>query len=202
MKLLIKTLVMTGLLCVSTATTQAASLSLSPNALAVQTGSTFSVDLVISGLTDSAAPSASVFDINIGFDPFALGFLSLTLETELGDTSLGDAIDVSFGVIVPGVVNVAEISFLTAAELDGSQPDSFVLATLDFMAMPGLNPGQTTAIDIIDVLALGDSNGDALVLNGTSGALVTAVIPLPGAVWFFGCAVGVLLAFRKPGSTL
>lgn len=175
----------------------AASLSLSPGTLQILPGTGFSIDLVVSGLGDGAAPSAGVFDIDIGFDPNDLAFSGHTLGTGLGDLAIGEAIDVSFGVLVPGVVNVAEVSFLSALELDAAQPDSFVLATLNFVSLSGLMPGETTVVDILSVLAFGDSSGEPIAIDGTSGASITAIVPLPGAIWLFLFAIGVLPALRK-----
>ena len=197
MKLLIKTFAVTVLLATINTYSYGATISLMPGTLEVETGVTFSLDLVVSGLSDSSAPSVGVFDIDIGFDPFAVMFVGYSLGNGLGDLSLGEAFDASFGLALPGLLNVAEVSFLTAGELDGGQPDNFVLATLDFVTMPGLDPGQTTAIDILNVLSLGDSNGDPLMIDGTNGSVITATaVPIPGAMWLFMCALGVLSATR------
>jgi hypothetical protein len=175
----------------------AATISLIPAAADVRPGDAITIDVVIAGLVDNVAPSLGDFDIDIGFDPAALGFVSYTLGTELGGP--GEALDVSFGLYAPGGVNVAQVSLLTVSELDLNQPDTFVLATLAFDVL-ALAPGETTAIDIAGVFALGDANGNPLPVDGTSGTILTGVpaaIPLPGALWLFGCAVATLLRRRS-----
>lgn len=173
----------------------AATLSLVPATTTVVSGSAFSVDLVISGLGDGIAPSLGDFDVDIGFDPLALVWLGSSLGTELGDLGLGEAFDASFGEVLPGVVNIAEVSFLTVGELDGSQSDSFVLATLDFMVLAA---GGTTPIDILSVLSLGDALGDPVAVDGIGGSIVTVTaIPLPAAVWLLACAIGMLPVTRS-----
>jgi len=153
----------------------AATLSLEPSAISVAPGSGFSIDLAVSGLGNAGAPSVGAFDINIGFDPSALGLVGISLGLELGDVSLGEAIDVSLGEFAPGMANVAEVSFLTVAELDALQPDTFLLATLDFM-VTGLDTGNSTVIDINGVLSLGDSLGNPISIDSVSGTLVTALV--------------------------
>ena len=173
----------------------AATLSIEPGAVTVNPGATFSVDLVISGLGDGSSPSVGDFDIDIGFDPLDLGLVGIALGSGLGDLGLGEAIDVSFGEVLPGVANVAEVSFLADDELDAMQPDTFVLATLEFMAI-GLGAGDTAGIDILAVFSLGDALGDPIAVDGLSGAVVTA-IPLPGALWLFACAVFALSGMKR-----
>ena len=94
----------------------ATTISLIPSAADVRPGDTVSLDLVIAGLVDGAAPSLGDFDIDLSFDPAALGFQGYTLGTALGGP--GEALDVSFGFFPPGGVNVAQVSLLTVDELN------------------------------------------------------------------------------------
>lgn len=174
----------------------AATLSFAPSAITAVSGSTFAVELVISGLGDGDAPSLGDFDIHIGFDPFALDWVASSLGTALGDVGLGEALDVSFGEVAPGLVNIAEVSFLTVGELNGLQSDSFVIATLDFMVLAP--PGTSTPIDILGVLSLGDAAGDSIVVDGVSGSIVSVTaIPLPAAAWLFASALGIVSLARS-----
>lgn len=168
----------------------AASLTILPSSTLVTPGGAFAVDLVVSGLGDAAAPSVGAFDIDIGFDPTDLTLIGVTLGTALGDVGLGEALDASFGHYLPGVINIAEVSFLAPATLDAAQPDSFVLATLAFAAT-GMAAGDTTTLGILTVLSLGDALGDPLTADALTGATVTA-IPVPAAVWLFAGALAAL----------
>jgi hypothetical protein len=183
-----------GLVAASAA--NAATINLLPAAADVSPGDAVTIDVVISGLVDNAAPSLGDFDIDISFDGAAIAFVSYTLGTGLGGP--GEALDVSFGFFPPGGVNIAQVSLLTPAELDLNQPDTFVLATLAFQVL-ALGPGETTSIDISGVFALGDSNGDPLTLDGTSGTILTGVpaaVPVPGALLLLASALGVLARRR------
>jgi hypothetical protein len=180
-----------GLLCASPA--GAATISLIPAAADVRPGDAVTIDVVIAGLVDGAAPSLGDFDIDIAFDAAALGFVSYTLGTELGGP--GEALDVSFGFFPPGGVNIAQVSLLTVSELDLNQSDTFVLATLAFDVL-ALAPGETTSIDITGVYALGDADGNPIPLDGTSGTILTGVpaaIPLPGALCLLASALALFL---------
>ena len=174
------------------ANAHAATVSLEPATASAAPGSTVSLSLVVSGLGDLVASSLADFDIDIGFDASALTFAGYSLGTALGDTGTGEALDVSFGLFSPGVVNIAQVSFLTPGELDALQGDTVVVATLDFV-LSGLAAGATTSVDVAGVFALGDTAGGGIPLDGTAGALVTA-IPLPAAVWLLGGA----LLFLRP----
>lgn len=171
----------------------AATLSLLPASADVQPGEVVSLDLVISGLGFEQAPSLGDFDIDLGFDPAALDFVDYTLGGMLGQPGTLQAIDVSFGLFAPGGVNVAEVSLLPAALLDVTQPDSFVLATLDFL-ITGLGVGARTTVSIDLVFALGDGLGDPIAVDATNDAMFTGAvtIPLPGAFGLFVSALALL----------
>jgi hypothetical protein len=89
----------------------------------------------------------------LGFDPGALSFLGYDLGSFLGDLGLVEAVDYSWGDVGGGTVNLAEVSLLDAAScvscippyLDDIQPDTFVLATLDFL-VDTLPPGTSTDV--------------------------------------------------------
>lgn len=172
-------------------TAGATTISLVPAAADVRPGDVVVIDVLIEGLGANVAPALGDFDIDIAFDPAALGFVSYTLGTGLGGP--GEALDVSFGFFPPGGVNIAQVSLLTADELNLSQPDTFVLATLAFDVI-ALAPGETTSIDISGVFALGDADGSPLTLDGTSGTVLTGIpaVPLPGALLLLASALGAL----------
>jgi len=112
--------------------------------------------LVISGLTAGAAPSVSVFDLDVSFNPTILSFGSVAF----GDPVLGDQLDLlglgSFTSTIVGVdtVNLLELSFDPAAVLNALQPGDFTLATLTFNTLAN----GISSLGVV-VNALGDSNG-------------------------------------------
>lgn len=181
------TIVLIAVLNVFAVPARAATLSLAPGTISVMPSGSFSIDLVIAGLGDLDAPSVGDFDIDVGFDPLALSLIGFDLGTELGDLTLGEAIDVSFGEIAAGLVNVAQVSFLSDAELNTTQPDTFVLATFEF-TVSGLAGGESTVIDIASVWSLGDALGNPIPVTQVSSAVVTA-IPVPAALWGFAAGI-------------
>lgn len=179
----------------TTSWASAASLSLQPELQTVTSGSSFSVNLVISGLGDGTAPALGDFEVNIAFDPAALSFSDYVLGPLLGDSDAFEALDVSVGAAGFGVVNIAEVSLLSVAELTAMQPSGFVLATLQFTAS-GLSPGDSTVLDIASVPALGDASGSPLTVEALSGTTISAV-PLPAAAWLLGAALLTLAVGRR-----
>jgi len=170
----------------------AATLSLEPALQTASTGDSISVDLVISGLGDFAPSSLGDFDIDVGFDPSTLSLTGFSLGPFLGNIGLGEALDLSLGEIVPGLVNVLEVSLLDADAssgpsgippfLDDIQPGTFSLATFNFDVL-NLGPGELTTVGIAGVFALGDGFGLPLTLDATSPAVIegldTAQVPAP-----------------------
>lgn len=95
---------------------EALSLGVAPSASIVAPGDPLSVDAVISGLGDGAAPSLGVFDLDVVFDPAVVGVSGVTFGLFLGDAAAGEAlVDAILG---GGVVDLFALSLLSAAELD------------------------------------------------------------------------------------
>lgn len=182
---------------VSIGEASAATVSVLPATTTVTPGGSVSIDLFIDGLGDTSAPALGDFDIDITFDAGALTLTGYTLGGALGDPGTGEALDVSFGEYLVGTLNIAEVSLLTPGELEGSQPAGFVLATIEFTAT-GLAAGDSTSLDIGAVFALGDATGSPVVLDTTSGATITAVVPAPAAVWLFATALLAAAGMRRP----
>lgn len=146
-------------------------LSLVPSGQTAMPGDTVSLDLVINGLDAGGPDSLGDFDINIGFDPGALSLIGFGLGPYLGDIGLFEAADFSFGDLGGGTVNVTEVSLLFPFELDALQPNSFTLATFNFM-VDVLPPGSSTSVLIDTVFALSDGFGLPLQIEDISGAVI------------------------------
>lgn len=162
----------------------AVTIALAPNAVSTSVGGTFSLDLVVSGLGDGAAPSLGSWDLDVVFDESLLSLDDVTFGTLLGGP--GDATQEALAAGA-GTWNVAEISLLLPEELDGLQPGSFVLATLAFSALAE----GTSAVALANGVA-GDGLGDALAL-ALVGAQVE-VVPEPGTALLVASA---LLGFAR-----
>lgn len=157
---------------------QAAVLSVVPSASTIAPGGAVAVDIVISDLGDGVAPSLGTFDLNLDFDPATLGFVSATFGNQLDILGLGSLQGVDDSVA--GTVNVFELSFDSASDLNDLQAASFTLVTLTFTALAG---GLSDLL--ITILSLGDADGAALdagIVNASVTVNDSAVIPLPGAL--------------------
>jgi hypothetical protein len=159
-------------------------ISLEPGTTVANTGDTFSLDLVISGLNSSGSDSLGAFDISIGFDASALSFTSYVLGDFLGDVGASEAIDASGGVS-GGSVNMAEVSLLSAGVLDALQSDTFTLATLNFNVID-LEGGATTQLSFGSGPVLGDAFGFAILPVMTSAPAnirsTSSGVPVPGTL--------------------
>ena len=170
-------------------TAHAISLGFSPSDQVAPVGSSVDVDLVISGLGEGAAPSLSVFDLDVLYDSAILGLTNVAF----GDPVFGDQLDI-FGLgfnptgvtPVAGGTNLFEISLDFPFDLDLFQRGSFALARLTFDVLAiGTSP-----LDLANVI-LGDSFGAPLEATVDPGS-VTGV-PEPGTITLFlmgGLALG------------
>jgi hypothetical protein len=152
-------------------------------------GDYIEADLVISGLELSDLGS---FDIDITYDTSILEFSSYELGDQLGDLDLFEADDWSNGEYSKGIINVAELSYLTATELEG-QLSSFTLATLGFYGV-----GEGVSELAVGYMDLGDANSIELDTVGTaSGYVVVNPVPVPGAIWLLGSVLIGIVGLRK-----
>ena len=161
-----------------------------PASQIVPVGELVSVDLVISGLGDYSEPSLGSFDLNITYDTAILDFTGYTLGSYLGDISLWEAVDDSWGETTPGTINLAEVSLLSVSELDALQPSSFPLATLTFDTLT-----IGTSSPDISITALGDAYGNPLSADVQSGTI--APVPEPATFILIGFGLGGIGILRR-----
>jgi hypothetical protein len=179
-----------ALLALATAAVRDASalvLSFSPTSVPANVGDSVSVDVVATALgTDVIAG----FDLDVLFDPSILAPTSVLFGTGLGDPSLFEALT-SFG-FTPGVVDFAEVSFLTTSELDALQSEPLTLATLGFDVIgPGLS-ALSFRLDAANLVVDGD--GNTLEVVTRAGSVGNAVVPEPSAALVFAAGAALIAA--------
>ena len=178
---------------------RAAVIHLLPPNISVSPGSTVILDLTIS---DLGGATVGDFDVDIGFDPAALTFQGVTLGTALGDVGAGEAIDFGSGLLLPGLVNVVEVSLLAPAALAALQSPPFSLALLEF-EVSSLAAGKSTLVEILQVNALGDSGGIALAVANLEHSTLrrpsASPVPEPatGLLFLSGASLAVFLRRQK-----
>ena len=165
-----------------------------PDSILAGNGDSISFDLVISDLGSFSPDSLGAFDISIGFDASVLSFASYDLGGFLGDINLFEAVDASSGDI-GGAVNVAEVSLLSAIDLDALQPDEFTLATLNFNVI-NLAAGAVSQLSVLSGAVLADADGASL-LATTSGPASVHGIPVPGTLFLLAAGLFGGLALKR-----
>ncbi len=165
---------------------QAITIDLSPSAQQLQLGENFTLDVKVSDLTEAAAPSLGVYDLNLLFDATRVSISQIIW----GDAVKGNQLDLNgFGSFQisdasnSGTLNVFELSFDEVWTLDNLQADNFNLFSVIFATI-AVGPADFS----LGVNALGDANGNSLQVNslGTSNLLINAVaVPEPAASFLF-----------------
>lgn len=166
-------------LTLGVAAADAAVITVTPGQANLQPGDSVSVSIDISGLTAGGAPSLGTFDLDLVYDPSILSFQSAAFGDQLDILGLGSLQSADGGVA--GTVNLFELSFDLASDLDALQADAFTLATLTFSATA---TGLSSLM--VSLLALGDSDGNPLsasVRNASVAVSNASPVPLPGAAW-------------------
>jgi hypothetical protein len=187
-------------------------IDLNPTVTDTFVGSTFSVDVVISGL-DGLSPSLAVtdFDLDISFDPARVQATGVGFGTGLGNPADIDGFDY---LSTPGIVDLFAISFLDYDSLRALQGSSFTLATLTFLALgpPGTSSlefvqGLSFIVDLINgagqdpVNSADPQSCEALSCIGVGGARVVVrergTVPEPNPLLLFGAGALALAVARR-----
>lgn len=189
-----------AILLISSATVNAAIvLSLEPSSSLIDKGSSFTVNLVVSGLGNHAAPSLSVFDVDVSYDASLFSLGPVSFSSVLGNVSLGEA---STGVdsSTAGTVNLSAFSLLevnsgscvlcTGPYLEDLQGSTLTLASLNFTAVLSGTRSFGLAVN-----SFGDGFGDPLAVDLAASPTVTSV-PTPANLWLFGVGLLGLGMFR------
>ena len=129
--------------------------------------------------------------MDIGYDPTLLMPTSVTFGDLLGDPLLFQALTASNLAFAPNIVEAAEVSLLSNAQLDLLQAASFTLFTVDFQAIGNGTTSVQYAGGPID-----DGNGNLLFGTKTIGPMIA---PEPGSLVLLGsglCFLAVLGRLR------
>lgn len=177
---------------------QSAQVSLAAQNPVVTVGGQVRIDISVSGLVDAAAPSLGTFDFDLGFDAGALTFQSVTFGTGLDVLGLGSLQFVTPGA---GTVNLLEVSLDTVDDLNSLQADSFLLATVTFLADAPGTPSFSLKAN-----AFGDAAGAALDFGVTSLPRLaiqpggTGQLPEPTTLALLALAAAGAAAVRRKSS--
>lgn len=131
----------------------AVTIDIVPNTQTVQVGDAFDLDVVVSGLS-AANEIVSAYDFDIAYDTSILSATGVSFGSYLDDLLFPGFSLQDFDLSIAGIVDFAETSLLSNADLAMQQPDSFTLATLSFEAlMEGVSeiyfiPDPTYGIDV------------------------------------------------------
>jgi hypothetical protein len=173
-----------------------------PNAQMVGVGASVSVDVVVSGLESGGLDEiVAAFDLDVSYDPLVVAATGVSFGGDLGGP--GEVLT-AFDLGTAGLVDLAALSLLSDATLQGLQGDAVTLATLEFSALAlGTSP-----LEILAALPFGvDVKGleNVILSFETVGAgSIEVVVPEPATLALVATGlVGLARASRRrPAPTL
>lgn len=165
----------------------AALLSLEPSSSTVNVSESFTIDLIISEMSD--LDTIGTFDIDISFDSSLFTFDSYVFGDGLGNLSLWEAYDFSDFYIGGDILNLFEVSLLSSGDpilvnQFTATSSSMTLATMTFSAI-----AEGTNDFYISSAVIGDESAGSInpELQPASVA-VAAPVPEPSTLALFGIA--------------
>ena len=148
----------------------------------------------ISGLNNNNA-SLGVYDLTLNYDSSLFAVKSI----QFGDSTKGNQLDLSgYGSLQTndagnGWINLFELSFDAADDLNVFQADDFRLFSVIFTALD-----QGTSLFSINANALGDAFGNNLALDGINNSQVNVTsVPEPTGIALMGLGVLALGLSRR-----
>lgn len=152
--------------------------TIEPQLLEVQTGSTFSVDITTLQLGESTDIGA--FDIDLAYDNAVFEFAGYTLYDGLGSVGTEEVLDLS-GLVEPGKLNLAAISLLGASELNNQPNQDLKLAAVTFRAIKNGNSELQLSVNY-----LSDAFGECLTVSSRNGNVNSVPEPAMTAMFLMG----------------
>lgn len=159
----------------------AVGIAIEPVNQTVVLGQTVQTDIAF---TDLAGEVISAYDLDLTYDPNLLAATGVTFTTALGEELFFEAFN-DFDLTVAGVVDLAQLSLLSDAELAAIQPgDRITVATLVFDT---LATGTSQLGFVFDAFNdVKGSNGAVLPLTvQTASIRVSAPVPEPSSALLF-----------------
>ncbi len=171
-------------LCLIPFSATAITIGFEPASQTVEVGDTLSVDVVVS---DLGGEIVSAYDLDITYDASILTATDVSFGLLLGDEAWWEVLNDS-DLSTPGLVDLAQVSLLSDAELDALQPDDeFTLATIEFLA---IDLGESSLDFVFDAFNdIKGFNAEPLDVDPVSGGV--RVIPEPHSALVF--ALGALI---------
>ncbi len=166
---------------------EALTIGFSPATATVEIGSVVLVDVVVS---DLGGEIVSAYDLDVTYDASILSVTDVTFGLSLGDEAWWEVFNDS-NTSVPGLIDFAQLSLLSDADLAALQPASFTLATLEFQAVAAGTSSLDFTFDTFnDIKGL---NAEMLEVDAGSGSVtVSNPIPEPHAALVFGLGAMVI----------
>jgi hypothetical protein len=170
----------------------AAIISFVPDAQSVALGSQAHVNVVVSDLGDGGPPSLGSYDVDFSYDATILDAASVSFDIFLGGP--GGSFPLS-DLTTPGAVALSETSFLSEAELDALQSDSFRIAEIWFDTLDvGISDLTFTLTDLFDATLTADPIPVTQVVDGS---IEVTAAPEPGSVALLSTSLGFLTWRRR-----
>lgn len=171
-----------------------ATLSVVPDLQTVSVGESVEIAVQVDDLGNGGPPSLGVLDLDVLFNSNVLSFVGVTWGMGLDVLGLGSLQFVTSG---PGLVNLLEISLDSVDDLNALQPSTFLIASLDFMAV-GVGNSQIS----LRINALGDADGASIESTAADGAVEViegsgSEVPEPGTAILVLLGVIVVTCFRR-----